>query len=94
MRKNIVNPISGKIPSELLERGVSSRWSIEISTVTVGVVMWMGDERRWRARICFGVSFSPKIHHLNRSHCRELSLFFSPPDTDNYQCQFMPTHNR
>lgn len=29
----------GKIPSELPERGVSSRWSIKISTVTVAVVM-------------------------------------------------------
>ncbi len=43
--------------------------------VTTVIAMTKGNEKGKSARICFGIPFSPKSHRLNRSHCRDRSLF-------------------
>lgn len=80
MRKNIVNPISARYLFSIPKRVIQSRWSAIIIIVNVAVVMTMGSERRRKARICFGISFSPKkVIASSRSHSYERFLFFSLP---------------
>ena len=93
-KKNRKSNIGARYLPSSSNEGVSSRRSIVVITVTVIIVMNIGDERKRKARICFGISFSPKNHHLNRNYYRERSLFFSLPHADNYQRQFMSTRRR
>lgn len=86
MRKNIVNPISARYLFSSPKKVIHSRWSISVIVVTAVIAVSIGDEKRRKARICFGIPFSPKNHRLNRNYCRERSLFFSLPDSVVYQC--------
>lgn len=58
---------------------IHSRWSVSVIIVTTVIAMKKGNEKKGIARVCFGRYFIPKSLLWNRSHCRDCSLFFSPP---------------
>lgn len=61
MRKNIVNPILARYLLSFSKGVIRSRWSVDFIIVTTVTTTKKGNEKRRKARICFGIPFHWKI---------------------------------